>query len=104
MKATKLILIVAFLSFAAMGFSKEDVKSGPLTITISLEKAVENPRLVSLMYQQLDSRVVLNQNPGELPRIITAKVKTRLAVYVIFGTLDAWKEFFKKQLSANPKM
>jgi len=104
MKATKLILIVAFISFAAMGFSKEDVKSSPVTITISLENALERPNLVILMHQQLDARLVLNQNPGEVPRLITAKVKARKTVFVIFGSVEAWQNFFKKQIDEKPKM
>ncbi len=104
MKATKLILIVAFISFTALGFSHNDVDPGPTTVTISLENALERPNLVTLMYQQLDSRVVLNQNPGEIPRLVSVKVKARKTVFVITGTLEAWKNFFKKQIFEKPKM
>ena len=62
MKATNLILIVAFLAYAATGFSTNDVdpKTNPFSITITLEKAIDNPRLVKLMNQQLNLTDLIN--------------------------------------------
>ncbi len=92
MKATKLILIIAFLSFAAIGFTTEEEKPGPPTIRISLEKALDNPRLVCLMHQQLTGGFLGGPFPAKL---ITARVTTRLVIYEIYGTIDEWKAFFE---------
>ncbi len=96
MKATNLILIVAFLAFAATGFSTNDVdpRDNPFTVTISLEKAIDNPRLVTLMHQQLNPDFLTGPFSS---KIIKQKVKSRLAVYVIYGSLAEWKAFFGKR-------
>ena len=100
MKATKLILIVAFLSFAAMGYSKADIDHGPLTVKITLENAITKPALVVAMHQQLSPALLYNEQPG---RLISAKVVLRRTTYVISGSRAAWKEFFKMRLDAEPE-
>jgi len=100
MKATKLILIVAFISFAAMGYSKADIDRGPLTVKITLENAITKPALVAAMHQQLTPAILNNEQPG---RLITVKVKLRRTIFVIYGSRTAWKEFFQKRLDAEPE-
>jgi len=100
MKATKLILIVAFISFAAMGYSKADIDRGPLTVKITLENAITKPALVVAMHQQLTPAILYNEQPG---RLITAKVVLRRTTYVISGPRNEWKEFFKMRLDAEPE-
>jgi len=101
MKATKLILIVAFLSFATMGFSQKSIDYGPLTVKISLTSAIQNPSLVTAMHQQLDPGMLQQEQPG---RLITARVILKRTTYVISGSRAAWKEFFQKRLDADPEM
>jgi len=100
MKATKLILIVAFLSFAAMGYSKADIDQGPLTAKITLENAITKPALVAAMHQQLTPAILHKEYPG---RLITAKVVLRRTTYLISGSRAAWKEFFKMRLVEDPE-
>ena len=108
MKATKFALIFAFVAFATMVFAQPERVNqklpdpgpdpAPLSIKISLEKAIKNHELVSAMYQQLNPRFLQN----ELQRLYTAKVKFRKATYVIFGTRDGWKKFFIMDINDDP--
>ena len=100
MKATKLILIVAFISFTAMGYSKADIDHGPMTVKITLENAITNPALVVAMHQQLTPAILYNEQPG---RLITAKVVLKRTTYVISGSRAAWVEFFKMRLEEDPE-
>ena len=100
MKTTKLILIAAFLSFAAMGYSQTESDRSPFTARISLENAIQNPALVAAMHQQLSPDILKNEQAG---RTFTARVILKRTIYVIYGTRDAWKKFFEKRLDANPE-
>jgi len=84
-----------------MGYSKADIDHGPMTVKITLENAITKPALVAAMHQQLDPALFLQKK--QPARIITAKVRLNRIVYVIYGSQNAWKEFFQKRLDADPE-
>ena len=92
MKATKLILVIAFLAFATMSYSTEIVEIGSNTVKISLKKAMENHGLVKAIYQQVDPRTFLQNEQNGL---YIAHVNFRRIHYVIYGKLEEWKAFFR---------
>ena len=99
MKTTKLILVAAFLSFAAMGYSQAESDRSPFTARISLENAIQNPDLAAAMHQQLNPDMLKNDRAG---RIITARVIVKRTIYVVYGTRGAWAKFFEKRPDTNP--
>jgi len=95
MKATKLILAIAFFAFSTMVFTQTarpdyNEPSPNLNVKISFRVAVENPRLVEAMHVQLDERFLLQAEQ----RIYTVLVTYRHVHYVIWGTRSEWKNFF----------
>ncbi|OQX81436.1 MAG: hypothetical protein B6D61_00665 [Bacteroidetes bacterium 4484_249] len=100
MKTTKLIMIVAFFSFAAIGFSGEDIKTGHLSAKITLQDAIVIPGLVTAIQQQLDP--VFLQEPRQ-PRVFTAEIRFNHVLYVIYATIPEWREFFRMRLIADPE-
>ena len=100
MKTTKLIMIVAFFSFAAMGFSGEDVKTGPFSVKITLQNAIEIPGLVTAIHQQLDPGFLLEPRQ---PRVFTAEIRFNHVLYVISAPIPEWREFFRMRLIADPE-
>ncbi len=92
MKATKFLLIIAFLAFATMSYSSVDPE--PIkSVKISLKKAMENRGLVNAIYHQVDPRTFL-QNEHDAPYI--AHVYFRHVHYAIFANYEEWVKFFLK--------
>ncbi len=96
MKATKLILAIAFIAFTTLAYAQTDrpdheTPPPSLTIKMSLKVALQNPELVKSMQEQLEPnffKSILR------PEYYTAKVLHRRIVFVIYGTLGEWKKFF----------
>ena len=90
MKATKIVMFIALFAFVSTAYA--DVDPGPQTfsVKISLKAAKQDRGLVHAIYQQVDPRVLL-QNDQIL---YFAKVKYGKVVYVIFGKYREWKRFF----------
>ena len=91
MKATKFVLIIAFLAFATMSYSTEIAEIGSNTVKISLKKAMENRGIVKAIYQQVDPRTFLYKEQNFL---YIARVSFRHVHYVIFGKYEEWVNFF----------
>lgn len=94
MKATKLILAIAFFAFSTMAFAQTaspDVNEPPptLTIKISLRAALHNPALVKAIEVQVSPTLILADQ-----RYYIAEVKLNKVVYVIIGKKVEWKLFF----------
>lgn len=102
MKTLKFVLIAAILSFGTMSFTIED--PGPfstnqtqLAVNISLRAAMNNPGLVIAMHSQIDkSFLQLDQNGP-----YTALVYYNRVRYVISGSYDQWKAFFRVKIGTN---
>jgi len=90
MKATKILLSIAFLAFATMSYSSNDPEPQG-AVKISLKKAMEDRGLVKAIYQQIDPRTFL-QNKHDGPYI--ANVYFRHVYYAIFAKYEEWVKFF----------
>ena len=94
MKATKFLMIIAFLAFATMSYSAEDLGSN--AVKVSLKKAMENRGLVNAIHQQVDPRTFLQNEQNGL---YIAHVNFRRVHYVIFGKYEEWVKFFRMELN-----
>ena len=91
MKATKFLLVIAFLAFATMSYSVEK-DLGQDAVKISLKKAMENRGLVQAIYQQVNLRDLIT--PGGINTTYIARVKFKHTNYVIYATYQEWVNFF----------
>ena len=103
MKATKLILAIAFFAFSTMVFAQTErpdhnEPAPTLSAKIALKVAIQKPELVKAMYVQLDPRF-LQENDQ---RIYTVKVSLGSVIFVIWGTRIEWKHFFNGHVDINP--
>ncbi len=94
MKATKLILAIAFLTFSTLAFSqtaRPDVNepAPTLSVEITLGAALHNPALAKAIKAQVSPTLILADQ-----RYYIAKVKFRNVVYVVIGKKVEWKLFF----------
>ena len=95
MKTTKVILVAAIMVFATIGFAQtititNSVKPEPeLPKHISVKTAMHIPGLAFAMRAQLSPRFLQVDQ-----RMYTVTVKYNNAVYYIYGSLKAWKQFF----------
>ncbi len=62
MKATKFVLIIAFLAFATMSYSSNDPEPQRV-VKITLKKAMGDCGLVQAIYQQIDQKI-FPEGPG----------------------------------------
>jgi len=90
MKASRIVLMLALVSFALMSFATNDVNLPRTTIKISIEKAAHNPGLTQAIYQQVDQSIL----GGDRPAIISVPVKYKNTTYIVFGTYEQWLKFF----------
>jgi len=90
MKATRIFLMFALVSFALMSFATNDVDRSNLKTRISIVKAAHNPGLARAIYQQVDMSILGGDRVG----IITTPVKYKNVTYIVFGTYMQWLTFF----------
>ena len=98
MKATKLILTIAFFVFSTMVFAQtarpdynEPAPAPNLSVEIPLKIAMEKPALLKAMQEQLDPRF-LKENDL---RIYKVKVDYCNAVIIVWGNRATWLYFFR---------
>ena len=102
MKATKLILAIAFFAFSTMIFAqtKRPDQNEPaptqICVKISLEKALASQGLMKAMYQQIDQRTFLQNEQNNL---YIANVNYRRVNYYIYGKYEQWVSFFLMDLN-----
>jgi len=99
MKALKLVLIATVVSFAMMSYAGVD-KENPAqkvekerVIKITLRQALTNPGLVCAMYQQLTPAFLQVEQPG----LYVGTVRYMHKLIEIYGTREAWVEFFRNK-------
>jgi len=90
MKASRVVLMLALVSFALMSFAGNDVNRDLPKVKISIEKAAHNPGLAKAIYQQVDQSILR----GDRLALITATVKYKNTVFTVFGTYNQWLTFF----------
>jgi hypothetical protein len=95
MKTTKFFLIVALVSIAALTFSESFNDNPRFTVKITLNSAMENPALVRVMHEQLNSDFLIF---GDETHYYTVQVRFRGTRYLVTGTLREWKYFFSASL------
>ena len=95
MKTLKLALVATLVAFAMVSVANADgFKSKPKftsRVTLTVDKAMQNPGLVVAMYNQINPDDVLKYG---LPPYIF-EVKYNSALYVISGTKTQWLRFFR---------
>ena len=95
MKTLKFALIALLIATAMVNSaSADDIKSKPKftkMVTLTIDKAIQDPGLVAAMYAQLDEKDILHFG---LPPYIF-EVKYNGALYLISGTLGQWIQFFR---------
>lgn len=97
MKATKLVMIVALVSFALMSFANTDF--GMSKNVISLRTARNSVELVHAIHDQVSPAVIFN---AERAGSFTAQVVLKKTVYLITGTIKEWKMFFRDVDGKSP--
>jgi hypothetical protein len=90
MKATKLVMITALVSFALMSFANAEL--GMSKNVISLKTAMQSPQLVAAIYSQVNPADIFN---SERAGTYTAQVVLKKTVYLINGTFNEWNLFFR---------
>ena len=99
MKATKLILTIAFFAFSTMVFTQTAIpdqnEPAPYaSAEIMFKDAIQKADLVTAMYVQLNPRFL--QGPDQ--EFYTGKVMFNNVLYYITGTKLEWKHFFNRNI------
>ncbi len=97
MRATKLVMIAALVSFALMSFANTNL--GLSKNVISLKTARNSPQLVHAIHAQVSPAVIFN---SERAGSYTAQVVLKKTVYLITGTIREWKLFFHDTDGRSP--
>jgi hypothetical protein len=105
MKTLKCVLLTALFAVAMIGgaMAGEDtkVKAKPQAVKgnvvkITYEKAIQIPGLLSAMNAQLDKSLISEDKPFYVARVCYAH-----RLYLISGSQDQWKRFFKMHFRAK---
>ncbi|MCU0371225.1 MAG: hypothetical protein MUC31_07410 [Bacteroidales bacterium] len=95
MKSLKIVLVATLVAFAMVTVANADgFKNKPKftkRVTLTIEKAMQDPGLVAAMYDQLDVNDVTH---FAMPPYIF-EVKYNGAHYLISGSLGQWIQFFR---------
>jgi hypothetical protein len=94
MKTLKLALVATLVAFAMVSMANSDgFKSKPrigMAVSLTIEKAMQNPGLVAAMHNQISPEILHFPMPP-----ITAEVKYNGNLYRISGTRTEWLRFFR---------
>ena len=95
MKTLKFAVIAVLVAFTMVSLANaDDFKSKPKfkkVVNISLDKAMDNPGLLTAMYDQIDKNEILN-----MPNYICIfEVNYEGSVYRITGTRPEWLRFIR---------
>jgi hypothetical protein len=93
MKALKLVLIAAFVSFTMSSFAQEfqEAKGQTVPKMIELSVAKDLPDLAYAIKTQIDPMFFLHQSENKL---FVALVKVKQRTYRVCGNYDEWYNFF----------
>ena len=99
MKATKLLLIAAILTIGMMGMTTNvdaNTVYGNKAIYIELEDAVQNPAMVQIMYDQINSSFL-----GSIDGEYTVTILYNGIMVYITGSYTDWFMFFQMRKLIN---
>ncbi len=96
MKTTNIFIIITILAFVSASYAKTD--NLPHPVKISLRKACEHRGIVKSIYQQVDSRTMLQPDQN---RYYCARIEFQHKTYVIFGKYEEWVDFFLRDAINN---
>ena len=94
MKTLQVALVLAMVSFAMMGFSRDVDRPSYDEKVYELRMLINKPLFVNAVLSQVDPGIFLNREPGEM---ILAKIRVHKKVYVIGATYHEWKRFFESR-------
>lgn len=95
MKTTRLLFFFVFIFCAGHLFSQSEAH--PNYQKIPIEKAIQNYKLVKAMYNQIDPGIIYNEEQ----KIYFAEVKFNHILYLIYGNLEQWINFFLMDSTAS---
>jgi len=90
MKTMKLALVLAFVSFAAMTFAAEQPSPKPVTVKMSLQKALNHKGMAWEMMKHLSPDFLAVEKPGHY----SIEFRYGHHMYVIYGKYEEWISFF----------
>lgn len=97
MKTTKLMLVAILIAIVSFGYTQNEER--PVTkksVLISLKTALQSPKLVMAMYDQLNTEFL---KPDK--QVYTATLKFNRRIYYISGAQMDWTQFFRERPSNN---
>ena len=97
MKNLKIALVAAILIFASVSYGTSRPDRPERIQTLSLKQAMANPGLVQAMHQQLEPALFSGDQS-----IHYAIVEFEGKTYSIYGTWNAWRSFFMRDLRVRP--
>jgi len=90
MNASRIVLMMALVSFALVSFAGNVENRDLPKAKISIVQAARNPGLAMAIYQQIDQSIL----GGDRPALITAQIKYKNTIFTMFGTHNQWLRFF----------
>lgn len=104
MKTLKCVFLAALFAFAMTGNALADeapkFKAKPVVnsniVKISFEDAIRIPGLLNAMNAQLDNSLIGDDQPVYVARVCYAH-----RLYLIYGTQEQWRSFFKMHFRAR---
>ena len=100
MKTTKFFLIVALITYATWTISQSINEDRQNVIGISLKEAMQNPRMVLCMQEQLRPNFL--DPTGTVDKLFYAKVIYWRKIYSVYGTYGEWINFFEMNTGTPP--
>lgn len=92
MKALKVVLVLAMVSFTMMGFSRDIDRPSDDKTVYELRMLISKPLFVNAILSQVDPGDFLNRETG---KVFMAKIRVHNKVYLIAATYHEWKRFFE---------
>lgn len=94
MKTLKVALVLAMVSFAMMGFSKDLDRQDQNKQIYELKSLLNKPLFVNAIYAQVNPTEFLTRDNGDR---ITVKIMVHKKVYEVVGSYSEWKSFFSSR-------
>lgn len=101
MKTSKILMIACLAAFTMMSFSMQagvdpnTSYTSKTVVHLTLLEAVQHPELVDAMYDQLNDDFLLSG----MDKIYTQTLYHANVIWVITGTYNQWRLFFRTQAS-----
>ena len=90
MKASRIVLMLALVSFALMSYAGIDVDRRHADVKISIVQASHNPGLSQAIYQQVERSIFHSERTD----LIIVRVSYKKLTVIVYGTSDQWRRFY----------